>query len=152
VYPLNGSFSLSHNLDASLNPSDCGCNVMGSDAAAIFRSDSINPKPILQATFTSDPSSTVPTSLTAQLTWNGAAQTAVSFGTTGPTAGDLYLMDLQVANAVTATGVSPWSVTVTATYSGGTTIHQTFSGTDPVVVNSSSAPMGPGWSIGGLDY
>jgi hypothetical protein len=144
VYPLNGSFALTHPLDDSLNPSACGCSTLGGDLNATFRSDSDSPKPILQAVFGSDPSRGVPTSLTAQLTWNGTAQTAESFGLAGHSAGDVYLLDLQVANAVTATGVYPWSVTVSATFASGPSASKTISGVDPVVVNGSSGPLGPG--------
>jgi RHS repeat-associated protein len=150
--PLNGSFELTSLFDTGLNPNQCNCATFGADASAAFRSDSINPKPIVQSEFTSDPSGAVPTSLQAQLTWNGMAQAVENFGTGGHSAGDVYLMDLQAASAVTTTGVYPWSVTVTAAYSGGPTIVKTVSSIDPVVVNGASGPLGPGWSVGGLDY
>jgi hypothetical protein len=118
----------------------------------VYSSDSFSPKPIVEVTYASDPGGTVPTSIQGQLTWNnGTPQTAVTFTTTGHSAGDVYLLDFQVNSAVTMTSAFPWSVTLTASYSGGSTVVRTVSGTAPVIVNGSASPYGPGWSLATVD-
>jgi RHS repeat-associated protein len=120
--------------------------------ALVYNTDSFNPKPIVEVTYASDPNGTVPTSIQAQLTWNnGTPQTAVTFSTTGHSAGDVYLLDLQDSSAVTFTSAFPWSVTVTAAYSGGINVVRTVSGKTPVIVNGSASPYGPGWSLASVD-
>src|SRR5207253_4653590 len=110
----------------------------------------VNPKPILEAVVDSDPAGSVPTNISVQLTWNnGTPQTAVNFSTTGHSAGDVYLLDAQVASAVTSTGAYPWSMSITETFSGSP-IMRTVSGTAYVVVSPSTNPMLVGWSIAGV--
>jgi RHS repeat-associated protein len=125
--------------------------VSGSPALA-YNSDSFSPAPIVEISYASDPNGTVPTSIKAQLTWNnGTPQTAVTFSTTGHSAGDVYLLDLQDSSAVTFTSAFPWSVTVTAAYSGGVNVVRTVSGKTPVIVNGTASPYGPGWSLASVD-
>src|SRR5207248_10344189 len=113
--------------------------------------DRVKPRPIIETTLSSDPGGAVPSNISVQLTWNnGTPQTAVNFSTTGHSAGDVYLLDAQVASAVTSTGAYPWSITITATVSGNP-INRTVSGTAYVVVSPSTNPLLVGWSIAGVD-
>ena len=90
----------------------------------------------------------VPSSIQAQLTWNGVAQGWITFGTSGHNPGDVYYLPLQVASPVASSGIYPWSVEVKASV-GGTVYDRTVSGVQPVVVNVAS-PFGAGWSLGGI--
>ncbi len=73
----------------------------------------------------------------------------MTFQTTGHSPGDTYLLSVQVANPVTATGAYPWSVSIQANYSGGKDIVTSASGIADVVVNGPTDPYGQGWSVGG---
>jgi hypothetical protein len=56
-------------------------------------------------------------------------------------------MDLQPDSAVASTSVYPYSITVTASFTGGTNVVRTIYGKAAVVVNGSSGPLGAGWSL-----
>src|SRR5262249_42360803 len=99
----------------------------------------------------SDAGGSVPSNIQAQLTWNnGTPQSAVTFSTTGHSAGDDYLLDTQVSSAVGSTGNYPWSVQLTATLTGGNIV-RTSSGNSLVTANGASDAFGYGWSLAGLD-
>src|SRR5207302_49166 len=116
------TFRVTHPLDFDLSP---GTSV-GGNPALVYDSSTVNPKPIIEATLDSDPSGSVPTNISVQLTWNGGTpQTAVNFSTTGHSAGDVYLLDAQVASAVTSTGAYSWSLSITETFSGSPNKNQT---------------------------
>jgi RHS repeat-associated protein len=119
--------------------------------ALVYNSDSNGPQPIIAVSLSTDSNDPVPSSIQAQLKWNGSNQSVVTFSTTGHVAGDTYLLGLQVASAVTMTSAFPWTATVTASYSGGATVARTLTGTQNVVVNSTSGSLGAGWSIGSVD-
>src|SRR5438309_4019062 len=147
VYPNTGTFQIVHPLDFDLSP---GTSV-GRDPALVYNYDRVKPRPIIETTLSSDPGSAVPSTIPVQLTWNhGTPQTAVNFSTTGHSAGDVYLLDAQVASAVASTGAYPWSITITATVSGNP-IARTVSGTAYVVVSPFLNPLLVGWSIAGVD-
>src|SRR5262249_55769456 len=75
----------------------------------------------------------------------------VSFGTTGHSAGDAYLLSLQVGSNVTATGYYPWEIEVKATF-GSDTLTRGLSGNTLVVINDATAsPYGQGWYVSILD-
>jgi hypothetical protein len=149
--PGIGSVRLHLAVDDSLNPGACSCNRLGGDLGgdpnAVFLGQTVSPQPIVEVIYDVGSSFGTPTSLKAQLTWNGTVQSQVTFGISGPGA---YLFDLQVANPVTSTAVYPWSVTVTAT-AGSATQTQTRSGNVAVVVNPTTGIMGAGWSLGSVD-
>jgi len=148
VFPNTGAFIITHPLDFDLSP---GTSV-GGNPAFVYDSETVNPRPIAEATLDSDPAGSVPANISVQLTWNnGTPQTAVNFSTTGHSAGDVYLLAAQVASAVTTTGAYPWSLSITATFSGTGPITRTVSGTAYVVVSSSSNPFLLGWSLAGVD-
>ena len=89
----------------------------------------------------------MPSQIQAQLTWNGTAQSTVTFNTTGHSSGDVYNLPLQVGSAVSTTGVYPWSVDVWATV-GTMVYHSAVSGDLPVLVATDS-PFGAGWGLDG---
>src|SRR5207253_1620695 len=143
-----GCFRILNPLEFDLSP---GTSVGGSPAL-VYNEEIVNPRPIIEATLDSDPSGSVPTNISVQLTWNnGTPQTAVNFSTTGHSAGDVYLLAAQVASAVTSTGAYPWSLSITETFSGNPNKNQTVSGTAYVVVNGTSDTIGQGYSIAGVD-
>src|SRR5207244_8779411 len=102
----------------------------------------VSPSPIIEVTLASDPAGAVPTDILVQLTWNnGTPQTAVDFATTGHSAGDVYLLAAQVATAVSSTGAYPWSLSITANFSGTGPVVRTLSGTAYVVVSTNDNPL-----------
>jgi RHS repeat-associated protein len=154
VSPQTGDVLVTNALDFRRSVPDAALDAsagLGGDPALVYNSDSVTVKPIIQATFASDAQLAVPTQIQAQLTWNnGTPQSWVTFSTSGHSAGDVYLLDLQVASAVTSTGLYPWKVEVQVTQSGDT-LDRTIADTAVVVVNGSSDPFGQGWSLAGLD-
>jgi RHS repeat-associated protein len=116
----------------------------------LYSAYTANERPIVQAIFQTDPNGSVPTSLAAQLTWSGTAQATVTYSTTGHSAGDTYLLDLQAANAVNATGAYLWSVEVKATYSGGATTDRTLTGASYVVGNTGASLGYIGWTLSSI--
>ena len=152
----NGAFQRTLAIDPNQHAScNCGCgckndnNQAGQNPPGLtYGSNTVNPQPILQATLTSDPCSSVPSLLQAQLTWNGTPpQDWVTFDTTGHQPGDVYVLPLQVANPVASNAFYSWSIEVQATVNG---IVYTYSasGSFPVVVNSGGS-LGNGWMLGG---
>src|SRR5262249_15741505 len=140
ISPQTGNVRVSVPLDFRLGlPSSLdAASTLEGEAALVYNADTVNVKPIIEATQQSDAGGSGPSSLQAQLTWNnGTPQSAVTFGTTGHAAGDVYLLSTQVANAVSATGVYPWSVQLTASFTGDT-ITRTLSGNSLVIANGSS--------------
>src|SRR5262249_19013311 len=146
VAPQNG------NLHIEL-PFDLGQGGTGAfSTALVYASETVTVKPILEATLASDAQGSVPTQIQVQLTWNnGTPQSAVTFSTSGHSAGDVYLLDSQVSSAVSSTGRYPYSVDVLSSFSGGDTLDRVLSGRAAVVVNGASDPFGYGWSLKGLD-
>ncbi|HEV3256736.1 MAG TPA: hypothetical protein VG013_07655, partial [Gemmataceae bacterium] len=145
----NGRVGLPLDFRQSMPSSQCACADTFGEPGLRWNSDTVNVQPIIEATFSSDTQGSVPTQIQAQLTWNnGTPQPWVTFSTTGHSAGDVYLLALQVASAVTATGNYPWQVEVKATLPGsGGTIDRIITGNAYVVVNSGSDAYGYGWSI-----
>jgi RHS repeat-associated protein len=158
ISPLTGSFVIS--VPVAVNQSvplslDCGCQLvqtpLGGNAALVYVSNTVNVKPILQVAFKSDPNEAVPDQLQADLSWNGGAFSSwTTFGTSGHSAGDTYVMALQVPSAITATGNYSYTMQVQATY-GSYTQTRDASGTLAVVVRDVSNPFGNGWSLSILD-
>ena len=158
VAPLNGDVQTSIPLDPSVPCATCnpGAAYSQDSSAALrtnlsltYNSDTVDVRPIIETTYESAPSGPVPTQIQVTLTWNGTAQSPVTFSTAGHSPGDVYQLNTQVASPVTATGVYPWTVTIQATLPGGNVVQSTISGTSLVVVNGSTDPIGKGWSVGG---
>jgi YD repeat-containing protein len=119
------------------------------DLELVYTPD-VTVKPIIQTTFASDSSLSVPTQLSVTLIWNGTTESPVTFSTTGHAAGDTYGLDVQVPSAVSSTGLYAWETEVTATYSGGIEATIATSGSAAVVVSGyggGASPFGVGWSL-----
>jgi RHS repeat-associated protein len=138
-----------------INPAPAGNSSLNTSSALLgnlslaYNSDTVDVRPIIQTSFQTDPNSPLPMQIQVTLTWNGSAQSPVTFSTSGYSPGDAYLLSVQVANPVTATGSYPWSVDIQATLPGGPVINSTTSGTAFEVVNGPTDPIGQGWSLGG---
>ena len=103
-----------------------------------YDSDTASPTPLIGVslpTLSTDPALS---DIKATLTWNGTAQTPVTFSMpVGSTPGDTYDFAVQVASPVSTTKVYSYSIAVEEDYSGSSTI-QTLTGTAFVVVNGSA--------------
>jgi RHS repeat-associated protein len=153
---LDGNQQTPIPLDPAPACSTCCCGggldygaFLGMGLSLTDNSDTVDPQPIIDTTYCTDPNSPVPTSIQVTLTWNGTPQTPVTFQTTGHSPGDMYQLNVQVANPVTTTGAYPWSVDIQANLPNGNVVESTISGAADVVANGPSDPIGTGWSIGG---
>jgi RHS repeat-associated protein len=142
-----GSVRISQPLDFDQSPGTS----MGGDPALDYNSADVNVRPIIQMYLQSDPNAgnPVPTQYSVAWTFNGVVQATQNFTVSGYQAGALYQLAVQVGSAVTASGVYPWSATITVTLSNNTTVQTNASGYVPVAVLDTS-PYGPGWSIDGI--
>jgi RHS repeat-associated protein len=118
----------------------------GGGAALVYNSDSVNVKPIVQATLQTANNAALPGTVTAALTWNSGTPATFTYSISGDQPGDTLTIAAQVGSAVSSAGAYPWSLSVWAT--GVAT--QTFSGTD-YVAPQDSGPFGAGWTFGGTD-
>jgi RHS repeat-associated protein len=143
-----GAVRISHALDFDQSP---GTEV-GGNPALVYNSATVSPRPVIQLLLQSDPNTGNPAATQYQVAWsfNGVNQTTATFPVSNFQAGAVYLLAVQVGSAVTATGVYPWSATITITKQGGGTATATASGYVPVVVRDSS-PYGAGWGIDGVN-
>jgi hypothetical protein len=140
----------SHLTNVSQNgPSLPDASALLQDAAAtnparalVYSSNSVNVQPIVQLAILSSTTD----QFQAALTWNGSTQSTVTFS-----AGfRMSVIDLQVATPVSASGLYPFDVQVSA-YSGGVLQGDgpwDPSGVLPVIVNGSSSPVSYGWQMG----
>jgi RHS repeat-associated protein len=150
--PQDGDVSIQQPLDFQQSVTDASLDDQATGygpAALVYHSDTVNVQPILQPVLYSGSSTSVPSQIQAQLTWNnGTPQSWLTFATTNHSVGDAYLLPVQVANPVTASGVYPWSVEIKATLGPGNVIDQTVTGSMVVVVTDASGNVvGPGWSM-----
>jgi RHS repeat-associated protein len=137
-----GDVPVSAPLDLDQSP---GTSQSG-DPALVYNSDSVTGAPVLQVAMQAPNNAALPSSLQAQLTWNGVQQSAVTFNVpsaAGP--GSVLVLGLQVP-AVSSTGRDGWSVTVTP--SGGSGM--TTSGSTFVVLQTGSS-FGSGWTLSNMD-
>jgi hypothetical protein len=141
---LGKEVSVQQALDLDQSPG----TAQGGSPALVYHSDWVTDKPIVQVTIPTDNTQSLPSSITAQLTFNGAAQTAVTYTTTGLSPGDVLTAALQDSSTVTITARYPWSVTVTMNYA--TPIVRTVTGID-YVVSQDGSPFGSGWTYSDTD-
>ena len=133
---------------------DCACGESSFDTATelkprlVQNTATASPKPIIAVYVATDGADPVPNNIQARLTWdNGTAQSWQTFATTGHSAGDTYLIGLQVGTAVTASGTYPWEVDIKLNYTSSTEEY-TVAGSKTVQVNT---VFGHGWGIDGID-
>jgi hypothetical protein len=142
-----GALRVSHALDFDQSPgTDVGGNPM-----LVYNSGTVNVRPIIQLEIQSDPNGSNPkaTQIAVQLTFNGVQQTTQNFTIGTYTAGAVFLVGVEVASPLTATGVYNWSAAVTVTLSNSTHVTASPSGIAQVVVRDQSNRLGAGWGIGG---
>jgi len=106
------------------------------DQTLVYRSDSLS-KPIVTVETQLAPGISVPSAITAQLTFNGIAGTNYSYNTSGMIAGQSLLFALQADGSSLATGMYDYTLTV-ATTIGGSTTNQSFTGKQAIVNRSAS--------------
>jgi YD repeat-containing protein len=148
----NGSLRADEALDFDQSPG----TAVGGDPALDYNSATVSARPIVQALWPTNAALGVPTQIVATLTWDyGTAhqvvQPGIVFHTTGHSAGDTYLLAVQVASPVTQAGLHPYLLTLEADYAGSGPVTVTSSGTAAVVVADQANPLGAGWGIDGLD-
>jgi RHS repeat-associated protein len=137
-----GALELSQTLDFDQSP---GTSV-GWDPALAYNSATVAP-PVVVGFFSSDPTSEVPISIQARITWgNNSPQPWETIDTTGHQPGDTYTFALQVDQPV-STGVYSWQVEVQATLPDSTVIDRTVTGVAGAVGRGSGDPYGAGWGI-----
>jgi RHS repeat-associated protein len=122
-------------LDLDQNPG----TALSGDAALVYNSDSVSVKPVVQATLHSPNNATLPTSVSAVLTFGGTAGATLTYSTAGLAAGDTFLIAAQAGSNVPSTGRYEWSLHLWATGS----FDQTLTGYTFVVVQDGS-PFGAG--------
>jgi RHS repeat-associated protein len=124
-------------------PSDCGC----STASLVYNSDWTSVKPFVQVSVPTDTASSLPSSITATLIFNGVTQTAVTCTVSGAAQGDLLTLSEQVSSAVTMTAAYPYTMQLAM---NGKSINRTFTGT-AYLVSEDSSPFGAGWTFSKTD-
>src|SRR5262249_29571621 len=88
-----------------------GADYAGTQPGLVYNSAPVSPQPIFNVTV--DTSATpLPDSIQARLTFNGSTGSWVTFSTTGHSAGDNYLLALQVGSAVGSTGYYSWQIDI----------------------------------------
>ena len=108
-----------------------------------------NPLPIVVVEHTLSASSTVPSQVSAQLTFNGTALTTYYYSTSTLNPGDVQQIALQATNATSlATGRYAYTATIVDHGTSLTTI--TLSGS-ATVINQSTDAFGDGWQLEGLE-
>jgi RHS repeat-associated protein len=151
VAVATGGLQLTQPLDFDLSPG----TAVGLNPALVYDSDTVAVRPILTTYLYTPASGSVPGSITLQLTWNGTAQGAVNFSTSGHSAGDTYVLAAQVTNPVTQTGEYPYKLEITG--NDGSPFDIVINGQLGVVNNGANGsgvvtdPFGAGWGLAGLD-
>jgi RHS repeat-associated protein len=135
-------------LSAPLNLDQSGGG-QGGGAALVYNSDSVNVKPIVQATLQTANNAALPGAVTAALTWNGGTPATFTYtvDTTTQHPGDTLTIAAQVGAAVTMANAYPWTLSVWGT---GLATLPLLSGTD-YVAPQDAGPFGAGWTFGGTD-
>src|SRR6516162_7008628 len=145
----DGSVQTSFSLP-SYNPNTSPLGLVYSGSVA-------DPQPIFQVRYQLDPSQSLPTSVTAQLTLKDQSNNTVFTGSTiyyNPSSlnpGDWILIALQANASGLASGRYNWQISVTgnstSNYSGS--FNLIAGSTTPTTATAN--PFGPGWSLAGVD-
>ena len=84
----------------------------------VYRSDTVNPRPVVVVETSLLSTSSVPDSIDAQLTFGGVVGSTVSYTTSGLSAGEALRFALQVDGSSLATGWYSYTLTLTAWFGG----------------------------------
>ena len=149
-YMLDGNVNTSIPLDPA-PPCNCGNDTsaaLQSNLSLAYNSDTVDVRPIIQTTFQVPPGAGAEvTQFQVTLEFDGVQKSPVIFqASSGQTQ---YLLSVQLANPVSATGAYPYQINVQADLANGNVIAATTSGLAFVVVNGPTDPIGQGWSLGG---
>src|SRR5579859_1849943 len=127
----------------------------------IYNSAVADPQPIFQVRYQLDPSQSLPTSVTGQLTLKNQSGTTVFTGSTiyfNPSSlnpGDWMLIALQANCSGLATGRYNWQINLTANYNNPA--NPIYSGSFNLIDSSTTpdsttnSPFGPGWSLANVE-
>ena len=137
--------SNSGSLDTSIQLPSYNPNVPALDLT--YDSVTANPLPIIIAENTLSSSGSVPSQVSATLTFNGSVGTTYYYSTSNLNPGDVQQIALQYPTAL-ATGRYSYSVQIVDHGTSLTTV--TYSGT-ATVINESGSKIGDGWTLDGLD-
>jgi YD repeat-containing protein len=151
IDPLAGDATFQRGVVLVNHPLDLGQSpdaAVAGNPALVYSSERVSVQPVIQASVQSDSSVALPATISVQLTFNGTAQTAQSFSTTGLSQGDLITVAQQVSTPVTSAGAYPYTLTVTMNYA--TPIVRTLSGIAYLDAEGSS-PFGAGWTLAPVD-
>ncbi|MCA9180801.1 MAG: hypothetical protein KDA51_05090, partial [Planctomycetales bacterium] len=118
------------------------------DASLVYRSNSLA-KPIIAVDTQLAPGASLPTAISATLTFNGVAGTPHLFQTSGLIAGQPLRLALQADGSNLPTGMYPYTFDITLTVDGVLKT-QSFTGLQ-AIVNRSTSEFGSGWGLDGLD-
>jgi len=134
-------------LDTQINLPTYNPNVPA--LALTYDSLTANSMPIIIVENTLSPSGTVPSQVSAQLTFDGTALTTYYYNTSTLNPGDVQQIALQATNATSlATGRYAYTATIVDHGTSLTTI--TLSGS-ATVINQSTDAFGDGWTLQGLE-
>jgi len=115
----------------------------------VYRSDTVNPRPVVVVETSLLATSAVPDSIDAQLTFGGVVGSTVSYTNTGLSAGEALRFALQVDGSSLSTGWYDYTFTLTAHF-GGSSYTRAYTGSQ-AVVNRTTSEFGKGWWVDGLD-
>jgi len=127
----------------------------------VYSSVVADPMPVFQLRYQLDPSQSLPTSVTAQLTLKDQNNNTVFTGSTiyyNPSSlnpGDWMLIALQANGSGLASGRYNWQINLTANYTNPANV--TYSGAFDLITSSTTPttytnnPFGPGWSLAGVE-
>ena len=112
-----------------------------------YSSTAADARPIFVTHYQLDPTLAAPATITAQLTLNGTAGTAIYYNTSLLNPGDLVNVALQGDATSLATGRYSYAIAVTANYT--TPVTTTYTGSVDIV-NENSSPFGSGWTLANM--
>jgi len=114
-----------------------------------YNSSAANAQPIFITHYPTSSSGALPSTISAQLTFNGTAGSTFYYSTSSLNPGDIMEIASQVNASSLSTGRYSYSIAVTANYA--TPVTTTYSGSVNVI-NDASSPFGAGWTLSGLEH
>jgi RHS repeat-associated protein len=133
-----GNVTASQVLDLDQSPG----TTQSDNPALVYNSDEVSVRPVIQASLASVNTSSLPSTVSAILTWYGTAGTTLTYSTTGDSPGETLTVAAEVPSAVSTTGRYNWTLEVLVPGQSP----QYVSGTAFVVAEDSSS-FGAGWTF-----